>query len=260
MSLTTTTSLFQYAIAALGQAYTPPCAVQTTSDFTVTYTNSTTLVDRVLVLNVDYFVTGAAVAGVIASPTITLEGTGLHYATGGILTIQRKPTRTQPTNFTDGNKYLASTTNNALDWLAYQVQALYDIAQRCLQVPATSPAQTPVQLNTRKGQLAGWDAAGNFCTYSAGGLASQPFPLSLFPSNPIFLPGVTAHIGGTFNSLDGLDITAITTTILVILSIGDNNEMWKLRSAQGGDLAISDGVSVVVPVVNPANLRWIRTA
>lgn len=160
MSLTTTQSLFQYAIASLGQAFSPACAIQNTSDFVVTYT-STAGVDTVLTLGVDYTVTGSATAGVITAPTVTLEAAGLHYATGGTLTIQRKAPFTQPTTYVDGVKYLAAVSNNSLDWLAYAIQALNDIAARSLRVPATSGAVSAMALNSRKSNLLAFDSLGN---------------------------------------------------------------------------------------------------
>jgi Pectate lyase superfamily protein len=160
MSVSTTQSLFQYSIASLGQPFSPACAIQNTSDFVVTYTSKAG-VDTVLTLATDYTVTGSSSAGVIASPTVTLEGTGLHYAVGGALTIQRKPPLTQPTNFVDGVKYLASSQNNAYDWLCYAAQELYDIATRSLRLPATSAALSEMALNSRKGMILAFDALGN---------------------------------------------------------------------------------------------------
>ena len=125
-------------------------------------------------------------------------------------------------------------------------------------VPTTSPVQTPVPLASRKLQILGFDAAGNIATYAIPSAGLQPFPVALTPSFPIFLPGVTATTGGTATCLDGLNISGVTQVIAAVLSINDNLETWKLRPYQGGDLNASDGVSVVVPVVNPNNLRWIR--
>lgn len=256
MSLPTTQSLFQYAIASLGQAFSPACPIQNTSDFVVWYT-STLGVDTLLSLNVDYFVTGVAANGVITAPTVTLEGTGAHYAIGGTLTIQRKPPLTQPTTYLDGVRYLAAVQNNSLDWLAYGLQELADIVGRCLQVPPTSVAQSPIALAVRKGMLAGWDANGNFAAIANNG-AIALWPTFLFPSAETFLPGITSHTGGGLTALDGLNVIGIAFVVSVVISLSDNREVWKLRPAVGGDPSISDGVTTVVPVVNPSNLRWIR--
>lgn len=264
MSLLTTQSLFQYAIAVLGQSFSPPMECQNTSDFVVTYTNPTTLADTTLTNGLDYVISGASTEGIILAPTLTLEAAGLHYATGGTLTIQRKPPATQPTTYVDGTKYPASVPNNSLNWIVYAIQALTDIASRCLQVPATSPTQSAIALAVRKGMLAGWDASGNFTQYApVAGVGVQPFPVSLNPSYSIFLPGVTAITGGGATQLDGLDITAVTQIIEVILTFGGNTDVrqcWKLRPYISGDLNVSDGTTTVVPVVNPSNLRWIRTS
>lgn len=258
MSVTSTLSLQKYTIASLGQAFTPAIVIQNTTDFALTYTNATTLADTALVLNVDYTVSGTFVLGVCTAPTVTLEAVGLHYAIGGQLTIQRLPPTTQPTLYTDANKYLASVPNNSLDWIVYQVQMLLEASSRSLQVPSTSLAQAAFALAARKGMLAGFDANGNVALYAVPSGGLQPFAVALAPSFPIFLPGVTATTGGGATQLDGLNITTVTQILVAILSIGDNQEIWKLRPYTSGDLNVSDGTTTVVPVTNPSNLRWIR--
>lgn len=258
MSVVTTQSLFQYLIASLGQAFSPNCPIQNTSDFNLIYTDPTTFADTVLTLNVDFTVTGAFTAGVCSAPTVTLEASGLHYAIGGKLTIQRLTPETQPTVYVDGVKYLAAVPNNSLDWLCYSIQALYDIVNRCLRVPASSAVQSPIPLALRKGMLAGWDASGNFTVYAASGTVVQPFPPALAPSFVTFLAAITATTGGVAGCLDFVDVTAITQPIMVDVSIADITQRWKLRPAQGGDPAVSDGIGCVVPVTNPNAMRWIR--
>lgn len=169
MSLTSVQSLFQYSIASLGQAFTPACPVQNTSDFVVTYTNAITFADTVLTLNVDYFVTGTATNGVILAPTVTLEAAGLHYASGGTLTIQRKNPFTQPTTYVDGTKYLAATANNSLDWLCYSIQALNDLVARCVQVPSTSAVLAPLTRAARASKVIGFDSMGQLTYYGFSG-------------------------------------------------------------------------------------------
>lgn len=258
MSVTSLVSLQQFTIAALGQAFTPAIAIQNTTDFVLVYTNPTTLADTPLTNVTDYTVSGTFVLGVCTAPTVTLEAVGLHYAVGGTLTIQRLPPATQPTLYTDANKYLASVPNNSLDWLCYQLQVLIEASARSLRVPSTSVAQTAFALAARKGMIVGFDSAGLATLYAIPSAGTQPFPIALTPSFPIFLPLVTATTGGAATNLDGLNITAVTQILIAILSIGDNQEVWKLRPFTGGDLNVSDGTTTVVPVTNPSNLRWIR--
>lgn len=261
MSVTSQTSLFQYAIASLGQAFSPAVSIQNTSDLVATYTAPTTFADTLLVLGVDYTVTGTFTNGVCTAPTVTLEAVGLHYATGGTLTIQRLPPDTQPTTLIDGTQNRAATYNNAFDWLCYSIQALNDIVARCLRVPATSAAQTALSLAARAGQLLGFDSSGNAVLYAVPpNVGIQPFPVALGPMFPIYLPAVQATTGGTSTCLDGLNIVGVPQNIVVLLSIADNSEWWKLRAAVGGDAGTSDGTSIVVPVTNPINMRWIRVA
>jgi len=225
MSLATTQSLFQYAIASLGQVFSPACAIQNQGDFVVWYT-STLGVDTLLVLNTDYTVTGAATSGVILSPSVTLEGTGLHYAVGGTLTIQRKNAFTQPTAFIDGTKYLAAVQNNSLDWLCYSIQALTDISSRCLQVSPTSPVQNPIALASRKNQLAGWDANGNFVTYPQSLAAGATIPNGMTVE---FLSGSTlkldagatflSNVGGVFDTGAGARLAPPVASQLLLGSV-----------------------------------------
>ena len=165
MSVTNPVSLFQYAIASLGQAFSPAVSIQNASDFAVIFTDATTFADTTLVLNVDYTVAGTFTAGVCTAPTITLEGVGLHYAVGGTLTIERATPLTQPTNKVDGTKYLAATDNNALDWIVYGLQELRDMLKRSLRLPVTSPEQAEILKATRRLQVVGFDADGNVITY-----------------------------------------------------------------------------------------------
>lgn len=208
MSVSTLQSLFQYAIANLGQAFTPACPIQNYSDFVLTYTNLTTLADTSLVLNVDYFVTGAFVNGVLTAPTVTLEGTGLHYAVGGQLTIQRKPPETQPTTLVDGTKYLAATTNNALDWVVYQIQALSDMLARTLRLPATNSVQSEIPLASRALKFLGFDANGNFALFST------------LPSNDQVNTAIQNFTGGVAGCLDYLPTTGLSLNSILTIQPG----------------------------------------
>lgn len=252
MPLTTLQSLFQFAIANLGQTFAPNCPIQNTSDFLVTYTNATTFVDTVLVGGVDYTVSGAFTAGVCAAPSVTLEPAGNNYAVGGTLTIQRKPPASQPTTYVDGVKYLAAVPNNSLDWLAYSIQALYDIVARCLQVPASSNAQTPIALALRKNNLIGFDpATGDFRLF--------PYPAVPGPAtgliNNMNLIGPT---GGGGTHLDGIDasIYAIGTIMKFTMGgIGAGSSVeYQLTTSAA---AVGAGV---VAALNVPTARWIQVS
>lgn len=213
MSVTSTTSWFQYTIASLGQSFSPPVAIQNTSDLTVTYTNATTLADTVLTLATDYTVTGTSTNGVIAAPVVTLEATGAHYAVGGKLTIQRTAAPTQPTVYVDGQPYLAATSNNSLDWIVYQIQALYDIVRRCMQVSASAPTQPAFTLAARKMGLAGFDVNGNATIYS---YPTLPGPASGIVNNA----NIVGETGGGPNHLDGIDASVYSLGTVIAWNIG----------------------------------------
>lgn len=244
--VTTTTSLTSYVIASLGQAFTPGFPIQNTSDFVLTYTNATTFADTVLTLNVDYFVTGTFTAGVCAAPTVTLEGTGLHYAIGGKLTVQRLNPETQPTNKTDGTKYLASTDNNAWDWLCYSIQALNDRISRALLVPASSTAQSPISFANRLGKLAGWDNNGNFTTYYLNTSGVLPFPATLNASFPFYFPSIGAASLSTVPTINA----PVPCACMLIESF--SSSFWQLISSSA-----SVGSGVIQPADN-SGLRWVR--
>lgn len=244
MSLTTTQSLAQFAVASLGQAFNIPFEIQNASDLVVTDTNGTTSLDTALTLNTDYFVTGAATNGVILNPVVTLENTGLRYAVGDTLTIQRKPPATQPTTYVDGTKYLAATTNNALDWIVYQVQALLDIAARCLQVPATSAAASvpPMPLTARKNTILGFDSNGNLAFLPLTTLATG------FQMNTL----ITGLTGGGATKLDGYDATGLTAGyVMEFVQTGPGARQFQLQvsSAATGP--------TVVAALNQPTMRWI---
>lgn len=255
MSVPSTTSLIQAAIAALGQAFNPPFSIQNYSDIALTYTNASTLADTTLVLNVDFFVTGAFTAGECPNPTVTLEPTGLHYAVGGTLTIQRLPPATQPTTFVDGTKYLAATTNAALDWLCYSVQALWDVVNRCLRVPPSSAVQAAIALAARESMLLGFDHNGNVALYA-------------YPTTPGAATGIVNNAnlvgptGGGATHLDGIDASqyALGTIIqfvlggMAALGAGVPAPMTQYMLVTSA-LATGDGV---VAALNVAAARWIR--
>lgn len=252
MSLLTTQSLVQFAIAALGQAFNPPFEIQKTSDLIVTYTNAATLADTLLTLNVDYTVGGALTAGVILNPTVTLEATGLHYAVGGTLTIQRKPPATQPTTYQDGVNYLAAVNNTSLNWIVYSIQALYDLVNRCAQVPPTSGVQASIPLAIRKSTLLGFDANGNFSTYA-------------YPTTPGAATNLTVNnnivgpTGGGPTHLDGIDCTpgagpaigSIYKFTLGGIGLGHTTE-WQLTTSARAT------APDVVAALNLASARWIQ--
>lgn len=244
MSLTTTQSLAQFAVASLGQAFSVPFEIQNASDLVVTDTNRTTLLDTSLTLNTDYFVTGSAVNGVIAAPVVTLENTGLRYAIGDTLTIQRKPPGTQPTTYVDGTAYLAAVDNNSLNWIVYSIQALYDIVSRCLQVPATSltSAVPPMGIAARENTLVGFDGSGNLSLVSQASLVGNFVVSSL----------ITGLTGGGSTNLDGLNAAgfpALYVIQFVQTGVGTRQYQLKLSSLATGPL--------VVTALNKAGYQWI---
>lgn len=257
MSVPSTQSLFQYAIAMLGQAFTPAVPIQNTSDLVVTYTAATTLLDTPLTLNVDFTVTGAFVNGVLAAPTVTLEATGLHYAVGGTLTIQRKPPATQPTTYVDGTKYPAATTNNSLDWIVYSIQALWDVAQRCLQVAPTSGVQPSIPAATRKNALAGFDANGNATVYA---YPSTPGPATGIVNNA----NIIGETGGGATHLDGIDASQYAIGTVIAWNVGGQTAIAAGYPAPRVQYmlvtsALATGPGVVA-ALNVPTARWVQIA
>jgi hypothetical protein len=249
VAVTSTTSLFQYAVASLGQAFSPSIPIQNATDFVVIDTNVSTLIDTVLVLNVDYFLSGTFTNGVCINPTIILEGTGLHYAVGDTLTIERAPSLTQPTTYADGVKYLAATTNNALDWLCYGLQELSDQISRCLRVPTTSTVQTPLSIGTRKGGLLGFDVNGNAKVYA-------------YPTTPGATTGIVSNTnligptGGGGNHLDGLDASVYSIGTIIQFTLGGIGQ----GQASQYQLTTSNAVAGpgIVAALNVPTARWIQ--
>lgn len=253
MSLTTVQSLFSYAIASLGQAFAPACEVQNASDFIVTYTAPVTFLDTVLTLNVDYFVTGAATNGIILAPTITLEPTGIHYAVAGTLTIQRKNPYTQPTTYVDGVKYMAAVPNNSLNWLAYSIQALNDVASRCLQVPATGPVMAPMTRTARASKVVGFDSNGalTFYAFVGGSVAPQSVAGT---ANQVLVNGGTAPATGaitlTLPQSIGTGSTVQFQKLGIGTAVGANNDVLIQHSAAA--ITASSSVEVTGSLTAPA--------
>lgn len=250
MSVATLQSLFKFAITNLGQIFTPPVAIQNTGDLVVIYSNATTLVDTVLVLGADYTVAGAFTAGVCPAPSVTLEPAGNNYAIGGTLTIQRKPPATQPTTYVDGTKYLAAVPNNSLDWLAYSIQALYDIAARCLRVPATSNAQSEMALSLRKNNLIGFDP-------TTGDLRLFPYPPTPGATTGIVSnPNILGPTGGGATHLDGIDASAYAIGTIIQFTLGGMGA----GPAQQFQLVTSSAATGagVVAALNVPTARWIQ--
>lgn len=164
MPLNSTVSLIQYTVTSLGQTLAFPYYFLNNADLTVVDTNGTSLLDASLTLGTDFTV---ANAGNPAGGSITLEGTGLHYAIGDTITIARVPVLTQPTNYQDGTAYPAAVDNVTSDWIVMQVQSLRDAIKRCLQLPLSgSPGSVPAMpLTLRANNVIGFDSNGNLAFY-----------------------------------------------------------------------------------------------
>lgn len=251
MSVTTTPSLVQYTIASLGQAFTPGFAIQNTSDIVVTYTNATTYADTVLTLNTDFFVTGTFSSGVCTNPTVTLEGSGLHYAVGGKLTVQRAEGFTQPTTLVDAQQFPAATFNTAWDWIVYHVQALKDRLDRVsFQQAPTTAVNSTIPFANRLGRLAGWDDNGLPTTYFLPQTGIQPFPATLQGTFPFFFPTITAS---TLHTVPTADAPVPCMAILVQgTDPAFSSSLWYLVGSSA-----TVGTGVVQPD-DDASLRWIQ--
>lgn len=253
MSLQTTESLAQFAIATLGQAVQPPFEIQNATDFVVVYTSASTATpastDTVLVLNVDYTVSGTFTNGTNLAPTVTLEATGLHYAVGGTLTVARAPQETQELTLVDGVTTPASAWNTALNWLAYHIQALRDRVDRTLQLSLSSAVQEAFEIAGRAGQLLGFDASGNFAllTYPV-----IPAPAAGFSFNS----NLTQPTGGTSVCLDDVDASAISPGNVVCFT----NKSGPANVMSAFQLTTSSAATGpnVVAALNNASCRWIQ--
>lgn len=78
-------------------------------------------------------------------------------------------------------------------------------------------------------------------------------------TNLIILGWINAMTGGTRNSIDSLNVTAIPTfqlPLVIMVMIGGFSFRWMLRPMQIGDPNASVPYAFIVPVVNPNNLIW----
>jgi hypothetical protein len=142
----------------------------------------------------------------------------------------------------EGQKYLAATTNNALDWLIYCVQGLRDQAARALSIPLSSGTVAPFPLSARKNMLVGFDANGNPTLISAA---------SLIPSFS-FSGTITALTGGGVADLDGLDCSSTPVgAVQLFIQAGVGLRGYQLQT---GTLPV--GPLVVTPLNSPGN-QWV---
>lgn len=119
MTVSITTSQIGYNCDGVASSFTYPFKILQDSDLTVLLTNSSN-VTSVLVLDVDYTVTGAGNdSGGTVVPT-----TPADWATGMALTLKRNTALTQDTDFTDGEAFSAESIEGVIDKNVLKIQEL----------------------------------------------------------------------------------------------------------------------------------------
>lgn len=197
MTVETDDDRAQFATNATTGPWTVPYYFLADSELAVTYTNATG-VDTLLVLNVDYTVAGAGVAG---GGTIT---TTQAYAAGGQLVIVRNVEFVQPIEYLEGDGFPAKTHERGLDRLTMIAQQLREIVARTIHFPASYGGSTEVgDVATRGGKLLSFDIVTGALAYVTGASGSAlDLATQLQGSNGAGLSGfnptvsyVTATIG-----------------------------------------------------------------
>ncbi len=156
MSLSTSANKYQYT-AGGGTVFAFPVLFLLNTDLRVTVTNLTTGVDTVAVLNTDYTVTGAGVAG---GGSVTF---GVAPTTGRRITIERIVPLTQLTDYVLNDNFPSDVTERNLDKATMALQQLKETTDRSLHFPSSEvPAfATEIPLAAQRlGKLLGFDGTG----------------------------------------------------------------------------------------------------
>lgn len=162
--------------------------------------------ETVLVINVDYTLTGA---GVQAGGTLTAT---VAPATGTTLVITRSVPATQETDYPANDPFPSSSHERALDKLTMIAQQNVSGLKSAIRVPDTDPepARLPTASN-RASQLMGFDVSGNpIAVVPTSGSAAD---LALNLLNPTdMLKGVTL-VGGAMRVINSVaDISGLLKT------------------------------------------------
>jgi hypothetical protein len=228
MSISSTQGPIAYTITALPQTLTVTFPFNVAADLGVS--DGATL----LTLASDYTVSGGGYNGAnqlqTGSLTVVSGGAG-SVAIGDVVTIYRKISPVQQTSFASTGLLTPLMIEQDDDKLTTLVQEIL------------SQSYNP------------FPPAGAIFSTSSG---SQTLSGTV---GEIFLGWITAETGGIKTSIDSLNVVGIPTLqlpLIIVVSIGDDMEYWKLRPMQTGDPSASLTGGFVVPVTNPNNLIWIR--
>lgn len=166
MTVSTTVGRWQYDTNGTTGPWTVGAYFIADEDLNVTYTDAAG-VDSLLVLNVDYTVTGA---GAPSGGTIT---TSTAYAAGGKITIVDDPEALQETDYSETDAFPAATHEQALDRLTLIVQRLRLLVERALRISDSEDALAVLpSAQDRALKTLTFDADGNpVCTTPAAGTA-----------------------------------------------------------------------------------------
>lgn len=123
--------------------------------------------------------TTVSTAGLTISGIGTTSGGSVGYAPGGtpidtgsLFVIERASPYTQEASYTNQDGYYPATTEEALDWLAYQTQQLKDKVSRALMVSVGNQLALntlPIE-SARAGYAVGFDSTGQIALLATAGI------------------------------------------------------------------------------------------
>lgn len=151
--------------------------------------------ETLLILNVDYSITGV---GVATGGNVTLTEI---LPVGYTLNLRRDMPYLQEQAWANLQEFTATSINDALDKLEMQIQQLREVADRTFQVPRDVTLTNELYLRPLAGYLIGWDAAGT--------------NLYNYPTTTLSVPSID-HIGNHSDNL-ATAVTDIGTTKQLLL-------------------------------------------
>lgn len=157
----------------------------------------------------------------VATSAVTISGIGntaggtVIYApaigTGSKFVIWRRSPYTQETSFSNQDGYYPATTEDALDWLAYQTQQLQDEVSRAIKVSigSTLGMSTLAVESVRAGYVVGFDTSGQVTLVEPGSGSA----VSAFWAAELLTTNAATALTGLGGSTTGINIfTASTQT------------------------------------------------
>lgn len=204
------TTRVKYTCNGTTTVYAYPFKIYEDDDLLATKAMTSTGAETALVLNTDYTVSGAGVAG---GGNLTLTA-GSVCASGSTLTILRNIELTQETDYVDGQAFSAESLESAIDKVTLIQQQQNEAIGRAPKLPKTSSITDIALPNPAASHYIGWNAG-------ATQLENKTSPVALTTATQYEIDALVTYGGGSSFTQATIQsaLTAIGTSNKVTLLI-----------------------------------------